>query len=148
MNRVRSRILIVSIETEPLAGALLDLLGATRSFEFDARAEFLPEGPKTAQETILNRALTELPPHVLVLCVGPGCTEDTKALFAAARRRFQTGAIVIAAQPNSPDQWREFLALGPDDFITPPFRDMDILPRLWRLHPNSIEQYLMGCIFQ
>lgn len=140
----RSRILIAGVEgTEPFAGSLSSLLGAARSFDFDVRMEFLPAVCEGNPETVLCRALTERPPHVLVLCVGPVCSEHIKVLFAAARQQLRTGAIVIAAQPVSPDEWREFLGLGPDDFITPPFRDMDVLPRLWRLHPHSTEDDLL-----
>jgi hypothetical protein len=74
-----------------------------------------------------------------VLCLSREGRTPAKAIFDMARNDFRTEHIVVVTQADESEEWRELLALGPDDFMTPPFRPVDVLPRLWRLHPGSSE---------
>jgi two-component system, NtrC family, response regulator GlrR len=91
------------------------------------------------QEKILSRAIAGAHPQLLVLCLGQGERAHAKAVFATARKRLRAVPIIIVTQASDPEEWRELLALGPDDIITAPFRAVDVLPRFWRLLPGSSE---------
>ena len=41
--------------------------------------------------------------------------------------------VIVAVDACQPDAMFSLLNLGAADFITPPFKEIDILPRMWRL---------------
>ena len=120
-----------------LALSLKGVLEATRSSDFDLRVEFLPNDPRDVQESVLSKAIARAHPDLLVSCLAKSDCSHAKAILVRARAILPGVPIVVLTQASEPDEWRELLALAPDDFITPPLRPVDVLPRLWRLRPGS-----------
>ena len=54
-------------------------------------------------------------------------------LIQSVRKKFSEMPIIVAAEKCKPDEMFSLLKLGAVDFITPPLKKIDILPRLWRL---------------
>jgi DNA-binding NtrC family response regulator len=135
---LRTRILALSFKgASDLLLALKSILGAHPSFEFDLVKKELP------YELAVPRLSPEAPasanPHIVLLCLPPGRWQGTKIICETVRERFRAVPIVVATEVSDPGEWCELLALGPDDFITPPFRAIDVLPRLWRLRSQVNE---------
>ena len=122
-----------------LALSLENMLQSARCFDFEHLEESIPFHQFTGRDHPLTKAIARAQPHLLVLCLGQTERPHAKAFFDVAWRNPRPTPIVVVTPANDPEEWRELLALGPDDFITPPFRPVDVLPRLWRLHPGSSE---------
>ena len=106
-------------------------------FPFELREGALPDDRSAIQSRLLPEVIARCRPNLAVLCLSLNRREHAEVVFCSIRRHFQELPIVVAAQATDPDEWRGLLELGPDDFITPPFRPIDVVPRLWRLHSRS-----------
>ncbi|MBI4660152.1 MAG: sigma-54-dependent Fis family transcriptional regulator [Verrucomicrobia bacterium] len=136
----RTKILALSfVGARDLALSLQAVLEAARAFDFELQVEILPDGQWVARDNMLLRTIAKARPQVLVICLGQGEHPHAKAMFELARRILPAVPIVVLTQAQEPEEWRELLALAPDDFITPPLRPVDVFPRLWRLRPDSSE---------
>jgi len=72
-------------------------------------------------------------PDVLVAVVRGDSLAHARELPAAARAFAPDAALIAVAEGCGTDELLELLGLGFDDFITPPLRAVDIVPRVCRL---------------
>jgi DNA-binding NtrC family response regulator len=84
-------------------------------------------------QRVISDLLATAPAEVIVLCFGTLRSPDAKRVFDVIRRTAPDLPIVVLAPGAEVGDWRGLLDLQPDDFIIPPFRATDVLPRLWRL---------------
>jgi DNA-binding NtrC family response regulator len=61
-------------------------------------------------------------------------------LIQSVRKKLSVLPILFIAEKCKPDEMFSLLKLGATDFITPPLKNMEILPRLWRLLEHKREQ--------
>lgn len=79
-------------------------------------------------------ALTRSGDSPLVLLVLPrGEFEHAGAVFRSLREGAADLPLVVVTEAGEPGEMYELLRLGATDFITPPLKSCDILPRLWRI---------------
>ncbi len=132
----RTRILALNFKADDLIRDLKKVLEETPSFGFEIQDHALSESELDRGTSVdLSRAAVNYAPHLAVLCLSQAGTSKAKAVFEMARRQLGTVPIVFVAETSDPENWRDLLHLGPEDFIASPFRPIDVLPRLWRLHP-------------
>ena len=137
----RTKILLLSFaETNDLAVSFKNVLRSAKSFEFDLLEIALQDGALDRHARTLSRAALQRSPNLTVLCLPQMNCERAAVVFGFVRRQLEAVPILVATQMTEPEQCREMLALGPDDFVTPPFRPVDILPRLWRLRLRSSKE--------
>jgi DNA-binding NtrC family response regulator len=115
---------------------LKSVLDAARSIDFEHKELALSPDLPDRQDKLLSVALTSHP-QILMVCLENGEGPYAKAILDVARRNGRDLPVVVITQASDPEEWRALLALEPDDFLTPPLRPVDVLPRLWRLHPES-----------
>jgi DNA-binding NtrC family response regulator len=72
-------------------------------------------------------------PELIFITVSASLLEVAGAGFQAIKAQLPQIPIIAAADAVAPDSVLELLRLGASDFITPPLRAIDILPRMWRL---------------
>jgi DNA-binding NtrC family response regulator len=74
----------------------------------------------------------------LVFVVLPSCAE-VGGLVQAVKRELPETLTIALLDAVEPHEVFELLRLGVADFITPPLREIDILPRVWRLLKHTQE---------
>jgi DNA-binding NtrC family response regulator len=70
---------------------------------------------------------------VVLAVLPPSFRTQADGLFQSIRRQQSQVPIIAVAEAGEPGELFELLKLGASDFITPPLKSVDVLPRLWRL---------------
>ena len=72
-------------------------------------------------------------PDTIFLVLSPGHLSDFDALAGFIRSTLSDQRLIVVIEGGEPEKLAELLKLGNVDFITPPLRAFDVLPRLGRL---------------
>ena len=79
--------------------------------------------------TLLSRCKFDL----IFVVLSPNHLAESRALFESISSEGMELPIIVVPEACEPDDMLSLLKLGAADFITPPLKAIDILPRLWRL---------------
>jgi two-component system response regulator GlrR len=127
-------ILLLDFDREAgLADALLEVLGSSHPCELEVRriplsARDLPLAPAW------NGGLEGADPAAaLLLVLSPPLLAAVQPLLESLRQRVGQVPVIAVLPRQEPNQIVSLLDLGVHDFLLPPFRSCDVLPRLWRL---------------
>ena len=74
---------------------------------------------------------------LVFIVLSPSYLELCRALFKSISKDCLDLPIIVVPEACKPDDMLSMLKLGAADFITPPLKAIDILPRLWRLLENK-----------
>src|SRR4051812_13178457 len=121
----RSRVLAIDFDGVRLATSLQSLLIEEPSLEI--RIEEANGSPPKFSK-LANSSWTDL----VILCIS-GQTDLAPRALEASRARFPGAPVVIATETATAREWVDLVKLDVADFIMPPFKRMEVLPRLWRL---------------
>jgi DNA-binding NtrC family response regulator len=77
---------------------------------------------------------------LIIIVLSPCHLKQAGALFQSMKSETSEMPIIVVIEACKPDEMFSLLKLGAADFITPPFKKLDILPRLWRLLEHKHEQ--------
>ena len=132
------RILVLSFGAEDLAQSMKVVCAGVPSLDIEILEQPFP-GSRSWSDWRWPAASSLHPPGLIVLCLSRQSLFAAAAIFPLVREHCHAVPIIAAAQTADPQEWPEVLKLGPDDFITPPFRPVDVLPRLWRWQPRPSE---------
>jgi len=95
------------------------------------------ESPKEIKSALsdgeLCRIISGSNSDLIFMVLSPNDLEQIRALFQTMSRERLELPIVVIPEACKPDEMFSLLKLGTADFITPPLKAIDILPRLWRL---------------
>lgn len=90
----------------------------------------------------LQDIISHVNPHVIFLIGSSLQFKQPDAIMHFINDYVKRSQIIIIAEEIEPHEIVELLKLGVADFITPPLKSTDILPRLWRLlerkHSNEL----------
>ena len=86
------------------------------------------------QSRIVERSRFDL----IFLVLSPFQLKQAGELFQSMRKALCVAPIIVVVEACEPDEMLSLLKLGAADFITPPLKKNDILPRLWRLLEQKI----------
>jgi DNA-binding response OmpR family regulator len=118
------------------------------SFNFDIRLEEKPAGASAASCCSSERLsmISDFNPEVIFIILSQGQLKQLKTLIQSLRKEQSELPIIIVTECGKPETMIQFLKLSVSDFITPPLKAIDIIPRLWRLlerkhHGASLSQY-------
>jgi DNA-binding response OmpR family regulator len=81
----------------------------------------------------LSSSISQFNPDVIMLILSSQYQNNIKDLTKMLRIELLTLPIMAVFEGGNPDQMVELLKLGVSDFIIPPFKSIDILPRIWRI---------------
>ena len=84
--------------------------------------------------TIAGRQL-----DLIIFVLSPCHLKQAGALFQSMKSETSELPIIVVIEACKPDEMFSLLKLGAADFVTPPFKKIDILPRLWRLLEHKHE---------
>ena len=119
--------IVCEVETAPLAGSLETLLAGEKNFR-SVRFEY-EGGIRLGARQAASPAAA---PDVVVLILGSAKANKLEFILETLRRAFPNRPVLLA--PVQPEAFDIFQALqmGASDFLLPPFRRMEVLPRLMR----------------
>jgi len=83
------------------------------------------------------RMLSDFKPDVICMVLSGIFLDRAKEAFATIHKAGLTAPVLAVVEKSEPGQMFELLRLGAVDFVTPPLRPIEILPRVWRLLEHS-----------
>jgi two-component system, NtrC family, response regulator GlrR len=90
------------------------------------------EPDEAASPDSLSRTMSKLKPDLCFVTAKSSLGRRVGELLEQIRACAPEARIIIGLEEAEPEQMVELLRLGALDFITPPLRAVDILPRIWR----------------
>jgi two-component system response regulator GlrR len=135
----RTRILLLSLDAGQLVQPLVCILEEVCQRVFEVRKEALHGDRFAEYGQKLSKAASRSLPNLVVLCLSPAGRKNAGAVFDLARKHLQGVPILIATESTDLEEWRDWLKLDPDDFLTPPFRPFEVLSRIGRLGVRIVE---------
>ncbi len=79
-------------------------------------------------------------PDLVCISLSPESSEKIDGLVKSLRRKTPNLPIIVVVEDCKPDEAISLLKLGATDFITPPLKAIDVLPRVWRLMQQVSER--------
>lgn len=86
----------------------------------------------------IGELVASIKPAVIFLVSPLGVLKQVKSLFQTLRSELSAPPVIVVSDTETPDEMIEAFKLGAADFITPPFKPINILPRLWRLLEQTV----------
>src|SRR2546427_559331 len=80
----------------------------------------------------ISKAITDFRPRVIFLVLAGKSSEQVNAAVTSIRAESMDIPIFAILASGMPEEIMRLLQSGVEDFITPPLKPVDILPRLWR----------------
>src|SRR5439155_14402198 len=80
----------------------------------------------------ISDAITHFRPRVIFLVLASNNFAQVNALLFSIQPESMDIPIFAVLETNAPEEVMRMLQIGVEDFITPPLKPVDILPRLWR----------------
>jgi DNA-binding NtrC family response regulator len=127
---------ILLLDLDPVGGLGRTLGGILQSpLSPGIQIRYVPVGvfEPTLSRSELPSIISCANPDVIFLVLSPSHLKQTKALFQSIGRERLDLPIIAVSEECKPDQMLALLKLRAADFITPPLKAGDVLPRLWRL---------------
>lgn len=87
---------------------------------------------------MLGELVARIQPAVIFLVSPRGVLQHVKSLFQSLHRQPPAPPVIVVSDSEASDDMIEAMKQGAEDFITPPFRPINILPRLWRLLEQTV----------
>jgi two-component system response regulator GlrR len=81
----------------------------------------------------LSDLIARYRPDLMFLVLSSCLLNKAEALFRSLKSGFSELPVIVAVEAGKPDAMFSLLKNGAADFITPPLKEIDILPRIWRL---------------
>jgi DNA-binding NtrC family response regulator len=129
-----ARILILDLNPSgPLGSQLGAILKSSLKPDMQLRHESVGVFEPSLFGTEFPGIISLFNPDVIFLVLSPTHLKQTAVLFQSAGRESSELPIIAVIEKCKPDKMLAVLKLGFADFITPPLKAIDILPRLWRL---------------
>jgi DNA-binding NtrC family response regulator len=82
---------------------------------------------------VLNRDVAGFNPDVIFVLLSNELLDQGKAVFQSSKAESPETPAIFVVEGGEPEGMFELLRLGAADFIIPPLKATDILPRVWRL---------------
>ncbi|MBT8366584.1 MAG: sigma-54 dependent transcriptional regulator [Deltaproteobacteria bacterium] len=102
--------------------------------------ESLKESNSTLSDGELCSVISHSNSDLIFLVLSQRQLELGRAFFQSKSKERLELPIIVVPDACKPDDMFSLLKLGAADFITPPLKALDILPRLWRLLDHKREQ--------
>lgn len=116
-----------------LSSKLREILENSLSFEI----QFLKVTPNVWGDHLCGREITKnisaFNPDIIFLVLSHMQHEQFSAFIQAINTKSSKLPIIIVTEEDKPEYMIDILKLGVVDFITPPLKTIDVLPRVWRL---------------
>jgi DNA-binding NtrC family response regulator len=137
---------IVLIDLNPSTNVgctLRDIIESCSKLNARVQYEPLEHSESVPCDRELSNIVSRCRPDLMFLVLSPCHLKRAGAFFQSMKSELSELPTLVAIEACQPDEMFSLLKFGVADFITPPFKKIDILPRLWRLlEHKSLEQTL------
>ena len=103
-----------------------------------------PMDALASREYNFSELLSHFRPDLIFAILDVNFLTCARELCIAASKRSPPSAVIFVVEEGEPAQMFGLLRLGAVDFVTPPLKSLDILPRLWRLLEQTGRQATAG----
>ncbi len=137
----RASILLLDFDSAGGLGRILrEILEASRHFRVGLRHEPVVDHRLAFSDSELGRIISRSKPDIIFLILSASMLKQAGALFESIKGRAPTVPIIVVVEEGEPEEAFELLRLGAADFIAPPLKPTEILPRVWRLLEHMARQ--------
>lgn len=130
----QTKILLLDLNpTSGMGSTLRGILESSPNLGIQLRHEPVRDSETVLFDIELSSIISGYNPDMIFLVLSQSHLKQTDALFESMSRELSELPIIVVIEECKPDEMFSLLKLGAADFITPPLKAIDILPRLWRL---------------
>jgi len=125
---------ILVLDPDPSTGLgreLCGLLSSSPDSGMSVKREALNDVESAAR--LIERSV----PDLVCLVFGVALREPLPRLLRSVKEALGAGPLLVVTQAREPAELFAWLKQGANDFITPPLKAFDLLPRIWRLLDQS-----------
>jgi DNA-binding NtrC family response regulator len=127
-------LLIDLIQSSPLSGTLRGILESSAGFGINFHQESVgSEELREGERKVLSNLFSRLRPAMIFLIFSARFLRQAQELSKLLTLEFQGLPVIVIAEADEPDVMFEMIKIGATDFILPPLRAAEILPRVCRV---------------
>lgn len=127
MNEVK--ILLLNDQFDGSCNILQDILASS----FNLRCLTIPDGEAVPAMDELTENISAYQADVIFLVLSSNSLKQAREVYQSIKSVLYGTPAIFVIEDCQPDEMIELLKLGVADFIIPPLKAADILPRVWRL---------------
>ena len=116
-----------------VGSALVEILESLPNLAVQLKYESQKESKYALSDGELSRTILRSNSDLIFIVLSPSLLEQGRAMLQAINGEHLELPIIVVLEACKPDEMVSLLKLGAADFITPPLKAIEILPRLWRL---------------
>ncbi|HEY6186026.1 MAG TPA: sigma-54 dependent transcriptional regulator [Terriglobales bacterium] len=128
----KTKVLLINLNPKHGSGDELKQLLETCTGKFDLKHKRIAEREQPSAARHLSAVLSSFSPDLAFLIFGANSEPVIASLFAVFRASRTPLPVIAVANTGEQKAVAEVLCLGAKDFLIPPFRSIDVLPRIWR----------------
>jgi two-component system response regulator GlrR len=129
-----AKILLLDLDPESGLGTILGgILESSPDLSIHLRHESVAVFEPCLSGTYVSNIIFRITPDVIFLLLSPGHIKKIAPSVRSIGRESFDIPIIAVTERCKPDKMFELLKAGVVDFITPPLKVIDVLPRVWRL---------------
>ena len=137
----KANIVIIDLNPSTKIGcALRETIETCSKLNACVQFEFSRDSPSVACDRELANVSARFQLDLIIFILPPCNLNQAGELIQSVRKKFSALPIFFIAEKCKADEMFSLLKLGATDFITLPLKNMEILPRLWRLLEHQCEQ--------
>lgn len=130
----QTRIFLLDLNpTSGLASTLRGILESFPNLGIELRHKPVRDREPALFDIALSSIISGYNPDMIFLVLSQSHLKLSDVLFQSMSTELSELPIIVVIEACEPDEMFSLLKLGAQDFITPPLKAIDILPRLWRL---------------
>jgi len=129
-----ARVLILELGlVSGLASTLREMLETGAGRPIQALHEFIDTSEGADSVGTLGKITGEFEPSVIFVVLSLTTMKQAGGLLESLNRNPCKAPMIAVIEGERPEEVADLFRLGITDFVTPPIRSMDVLPRVWRL---------------
>ncbi len=129
-----ARVFVLDIDSPSGAGTgLRSMCGCSDAPRLDVTMHSVREWPASGVDAAAVGLIKENDPDVVFFVLPRHSSEISRRVIEAIRIQGCDAPVIAVVQGDRPEELIELLKSGVVDFITPPLKAVDVLPRMWRL---------------
>src|SRR4030043_1670586 len=121
-----------------LGSTIQRILESSFNLNIQIREESVTLCVSSLCDSELISVISRFNPIVIFIVLNSKHIKQFNALIQSISSQKSELPIILVIEDSKPNEMIELLKLGVADFITPPLKSIDILPRLWRLLEKKI----------
>jgi two-component system response regulator GlrR len=138
------RILLLDCNpTSDISGTLRRIFQRASALQIEVSCESLKACEPPFVKGAIGRLFSDLNPDLVFCVISQGISPLNCRLVQHLRSEGPAPPIVVVMEGSNPKEIFELLKLGVADFVTPPLKDIDIVPRVLRLLEQNRDRGLL-----